>query len=304
MDYGQLLSRTWNIVWENKFLILLGVLVALGSGGNNSISQVSNFDSQGLETGVEIPTPPPEMPEVPEFQRPEGPFPSLLRGIPTVLILVLGILAVFLGLVIWVVSTTAQGGLIAGASAIDAGGGSSFSMAWRAGWQRIGRLLGISILPALPILVGGALGLILFLTSAGVMTALGERAGLPVMGGGAAILGLLGCILLPITLVLGLLSTFANRACMLEDLGVFEAYRRGFSVLTGNFGPALVLFLIQVGINLALGVALILPGLLSLLCCLLWPLLILVQGGIEAYFSTLWTLAWRRWTGEAAALTV
>jgi len=32
MEYGKLLSQAWNITWEHKFLILLGVLVALGGG--------------------------------------------------------------------------------------------------------------------------------------------------------------------------------------------------------------------------------------------------------------------------------
>lgn len=62
-------------------------------------------------------------------------------------------------------------------------------------------------------------------------------------------------------------------------------------MLTENFGSALVLFLIQIVIGLVLDVGLVLPA----LCCLLWPLLLIVQGGIAAYFSTLWTLAWRRW---------
>ena len=31
MDYGSILTRAWRIIWENKWLILLGVLVALGS---------------------------------------------------------------------------------------------------------------------------------------------------------------------------------------------------------------------------------------------------------------------------------
>ncbi len=29
MDYGRLLRRAWDIIWAHKFLILLGVLVAL-----------------------------------------------------------------------------------------------------------------------------------------------------------------------------------------------------------------------------------------------------------------------------------
>ncbi len=97
--------------------------------------------------------------------------------------------------------------------------------------------------------------------------------------------------------VLGALEVFADRACMLEDRGIFGSYRRGLQVLLANFGPALVLFLIQIAIGLAIAVVGLLPGIVLAVCCLLWPLLFLVQGAISAYFSTVWTLAWRRWTG-------
>jgi hypothetical protein len=34
MNYGDLLSRAWKIVWNNKYMFLLGFLAAFGSGGN------------------------------------------------------------------------------------------------------------------------------------------------------------------------------------------------------------------------------------------------------------------------------
>jgi hypothetical protein len=33
MDYKRLLSRAWYLLWEHKFMILLGDLVALGNSG-------------------------------------------------------------------------------------------------------------------------------------------------------------------------------------------------------------------------------------------------------------------------------
>jgi hypothetical protein len=110
----------------------------------------------------------------------------------------------------------------------------------------------------------------------------------------------LACILVPLALILSLLRTFANRACVLEDLGVIPSYRRGWNVLLENLGPAIVLFLIQIGIGIALAIVGFLPGILLALCCLLWPLLLAIEGGIAAYFSTAWTLAWRTWTGETS----
>jgi hypothetical protein len=84
---------------------------------------------------------------------------------------------------------------------------------------------------------------------------------------------------------------------MLEDLGVIASYRRGLNVLVENIGPALILFLLQIVIGAVLAVMLFLPGLIMVLCCILWPVLLLLRGAIAAYFSTMWTLAWREWTG-------
>jgi hypothetical protein len=46
----------------------------------------------------------------------------------------------------------------------------------------------------------------------------------------------------------------------------------------------------------------IVPGILIALCCVLWPLFLVLQGAIAAYFSTVWTLAWREWTAPQPAV--
>jgi hypothetical protein len=84
---------------------------------------------------------------------------------------------------------------------------------------------------------------------------------------------------------------------MLEDMPVLASYRRGWGVLSANLGPAVILFVIQLAIGLGLAIVLFLPGIIMILCCILWPLFLLIQGTISAYFSTMWTLAWREWTG-------
>ena len=286
MDYSKLLSRAWNIVWEHKFLILLGVLVTLsGVGGGSGVSSGADFEREYGDFSL---TPPPGMPD--------WEITALPALTVAAVILFVG-LALVIGIALWVVSTIARGGLIAGASAIDSGASSSFAQAWSAGWQKGWRLLGIGVLPALPGLILLIAGLGLAGVFAGLYSLLGDSAVLPPNAGLVATLAALVCIAAPIALALGLLRTFANRACMLEGLGVFAAYRRGWDVLLDNIGPALVLFLLQIVISIGLGIALFLPGVLMALCCVLWPVLLLVQGAMAAYFSTLWTLAWREWTG-------
>lgn len=302
MDYGELLSRAWNIIWENKFLILLGVLVVIGGAGNGgggaSTSSNFNFDQQDREFRM------PQAPDMedlpPELRR--G-LRSIPWGIPVAVVLLVITLIILIGIPLWVLSTISRGGLIAGVNTIDAGGTSSFAQAFRAGWQKGWRLLGIGILPAIP----GLILLILGLGTAGLLGGLSQiiegQPPIPPVSGALVVIAALACVLVPIALALSLLRALANRACMLEDLGVFAAYKHGLSILLGNFGPALLLFLIQIVVSIGIGIVMILPSIVMTLCCLLWPILILIQGGITAYFSTLWTLAWRQWTGQTTAVT-
>jgi hypothetical protein len=278
MEYGKIVNRSVNIVWDNKYLIVLGILAALsgttfsgggGGGGGNGGGQMGPMPSFGTEEALAV-------------------------GIIIAIIIV----AVIIGLIFWAIGTVARGGLVAGVDTIEEGGTSSFSQAWNAGWQKVWTLLGIGIVPAIP-------GLILFVFGvfAAIVGVLGYSLGLgdlineTGLGAGFGVLALLVlCIVVPIALVLTILRTFAERACMLENLGVIDSYRRGARVLTNNLGEAIVLFLLQIVIFIGLGILLFIPGFIAALCCFLWPLLILFQGAVTAFVSALWTLAWRTWT--------
>lgn len=287
MDYGKLFTRAWGIIWGNKFLIALGILVVLGSAGGTGGTQssISNMSGGRSEVG------PPQF----DFT---APFKNLsLGGLEIALVLFIGsiMLVVLVGL--WILSAIARGALIHGAYAVDDVGSSSFSDAFSAAWQKGWRLIGIGLLPAIPTALLLLVAVVSLVGYTSIETFDGGSAwGVPRSLTAAPILALV-CFFGLASLVLALLRTFANRACMLEDLGVFASYKRGFEVLTDNFGAALVLFILQLALGLVIGVFLFLPGILIALCCLLWPLLLVVQGAFSAYYSTLWTLAWAQWTG-------
>ena len=44
MDYGEIITRAWNITWKNKFLWVLGFLAALTSIGSNSNSIQNSYN--------------------------------------------------------------------------------------------------------------------------------------------------------------------------------------------------------------------------------------------------------------------
>ena len=280
MDYGNLLSRSVNIVWQHKFLILLGILVSLGGGSyssSNARVEVNN-GQPFLELGEE--------------------FTALAVGLLIVLIFV----ALMIGIALWAISTIARGGLIAGVDTIEEGESSSFSQSWRAAWDKAWTLLGIGLIPGIPGLLLFVGGLTALAGYGGLTTFFGEEVS-QISGAGLGItIAALTCIILPVILILSILRNFAERACMLENLGVIDSYRRGTNVIRENLGEAIILFLIQIVTFIILGVLAFFPGLLVLLCCLLWPLLLVVQGAMSAFVSTLWTLAWRKWTGKSALM--
>jgi hypothetical protein len=157
------------------------------------------------------------------------------------------------------------------------------------------------MMKSLPTVGMFVVGLLAFGAYAGIFALFGGDFADPTGWTGLGItIALCACIIIPIVLVLSILRNFAERACMLEDLGVIDSYRRGTNVLMANLGEAIVLILIQIALFIVLGILLFLPGLILILCCFLWPLLLVVQGAIEAFVSALWTLAWRTWTGRTA----
>jgi len=291
VDYSRLLNRAWTIVWAYKFLIFLGVLAALGgSGGGNNFRWQMNGNNGGNQPTIDW-------------------GENIFARIPIWLIVFGAAFVLTLGLMLWVVSTVARGGLIAGVDTIERGEESTFLTAWHVGWQKVWTLLGIALLPLLPLF----LLLVAGVTTAGALAGFaalfrGEVDFLWRTSVGVTLIGL-ACLTIPIAVGLALVRNFAERACLLENLGVLAAYRRGGDVLVHNLGPAIILFLIQIGLSILLGISMIGPGLVMVLCFLLWPLLLLIGGAVAAYFSTLWTLAWREWTvgnptGRLTATTV
>ena len=289
MDYGKTINRAVTIVWEYKFLILLGILAGLAGGSTSSFSGNGSQSGQPVvEPGQGITVDPGQMPGF------SGEAVGLAAGVVVVILCA----ALFIGIALWVVSSIARGGLVAAVDTIESGGKAGFMQGWRAGWQRIWTLLGIGFIPAIPGLLLFMLGIVALGAYGGFAALLGGENALPL---GIAELGIIGvlvaCVAIPIVLALSILRVFAERACMLENLGVVDSYRRGYQVLTANLGEALMLFLLQIVLSIVLAVFFFLPGIIAAICFCLWPLLLAFQGAVTAAVSALWTLAWRTWTG-------
>ena len=114
----------------------------------------------------------------------------------------------------------------------------------------------------------------------------------------------------------------ANRAIVLEDMGMFDGLKRGWEVARANVGPMLVMALILFGIQLVLGIVIVLPIFIivfptifafalgeaqsftplyiALACiCLYAPVSWLLSGILTTYTQSAWTLTYLQVTKKS-----
>ncbi len=273
MSSGVLLSRAWDTFWNNKFLILLGVLVVLGMGPIFALQQ-------------------------------------MLSQWPLSLTCVLIIVAIALWVVGTIARGALIAGVAQTETAGASSFGQAWNAGWRKGWRLVGIGL-IPAVPRFVLgwMIFTVIFLLIFLTGVAAMGGYYDYDPLDTFGAGMSIVvGAIICLLAIVPLVLGLLRLMANRAYVLEDIDVFKSYRRGWEVLRENLRQGIILILIQIVIQIVLNLLLFVlpfvPVLVSSWSWPLWPVLWTVLWPIgsafSAYFSTVWTLAWREWTSKGA----
>lgn len=255
MDYGNVLRRSWQVTWQHKFMIALGFLASLGGGLNSTSSYRADAnDMQSL------------------------PF---MNGNMDAMLPALGAMALgafcflfILGIAFWLLKLVSEAGLIDAAYHLDSGQESSFRSAMSTGWHKLGKLVGLNLL------LFGAIALVVAVLIAVFGVSLagaiggaafgGEDAMTAMAGVGAGLIALFCCLLcgvILLSLLVGILYTFAQRALVLEDRGVIDSIRRGWQVVRENLGEVIILlilfFLISIGVGIAVAVILIPLGIFS-----------------------------------------
>lgn len=314
MDYGQILSRSWRITWNHKFLWVLGFLAALtrvSSGSSNVNYSPSDTSAESIEQMMQL--------------------SALLIGLCCLFLVI--------GLVLWLLSLAAKGGLITAVARLDNGETVTLGDAFRAGTARIGTLIGMNLALLLPIILIAALSLAatfaLFAGSGITFASLAEE---PAAAGDAlaAAFGLfffcfcgLLCGLILLGVFLQFISAFAYRGIMLQGLGAIESISHGWQVFRANVGEVLLLallfFAIGIGFGLAVGVVLFpltlllvvpiigmgmsggTPGVLEILFLVGGSLCLGILGAALASILTTWqsaafTLAYQEWTSKGEQL--
>lgn len=242
MDYGKLLSRAWQLVWQNKFLFVLGFLAALSGGGGGTISGGGGSPGGGGFTDGNFD----QMPDFAGFWAQYG----------WIILLTMGVLLILL-LLFWLLSLVGQGGLIASVHRIENGEKMALGAGFRAGTQHLGRLIGLSLLLALP----GILFFVVFMVGLGAVL-------LPIFSGGEPRMESLGlllaclvplvCLLFPYGIVVTFVKPMAQRSIIIEQQGVMNGIRSGWLVLRQNISDLALLALLFLVLGFLVGIALFL----------------------------------------------
>lgn len=304
-NFGEVLSRAWQIIWKHRVFWIFGILASCGRGGT-SYNSGYNYNSGDFNGGT--PNLPPQLERFFDYMVQNA---TAIIAITVALICIFWIVAIFLG-------TIGRIGLIRGVGQVEAGGAVAFGPLFSESMPYFWRVFGLSVLISLPFifligaLIAGALVFGISMSQGNSSSAFGFLALMPLF------LGCL-CLLVPIGFVINLIIRQAERAIVLENAGVLPALSRGWEIFRTNLGPIFIMAIILAVIGLVVGFVLAIPVLIvvipatlafvagtaasnspnwapmvaALACmCLLSPVLWLVNGIMVAYVESAWTLTY------------
>jgi hypothetical protein len=303
-NFGEILTRAWQIAWKNRVLWIFGILASCGRGG-------SNFNSSSFQGDGGTGTPPDLPPQFMEF------FQWIEQNLTA---FVAGIIA--LACIIWIVtiflSTIGKIGLIRGTAQIDAGAeGLIFGQLFSESTPYFWRILGLSLILSLPFFIFA----IIVAAFAIFGIAASQGSDTPGLGFFATFPLLIGCIclLIPVMLVLGVIFRQAENAIVLEEMSVMPALSRGWEVFRNNLGPIILMAIILAVISFVVGFVIAIPvfvilvpafiafmageaqngtplAIAGICVCLYIPISLLLNGIAIAYTESAWTLTYLRLT--------
>lgn len=296
MDYGEILSKAWQIIWKHKILWLFGLFAGCAAQGGSNGGQINYRVNNGNEV-------PPQMQHL--FDNIASWQVALLVGVILLIVLILFVLAITLG-------TIGKAGLIEGTlTGMERDQSLTFREVWNTSMPYFWRLLGLNLI------VGLGITAVLFLLGIlAVVFTVGT------FGIGLLCLLPLLCVFIPLWWALGIYIQQANLALVVEDLSIPQAFQRGWQVLSENpaeiiimglilgLGGGIINLLIAAPMGFALAPfvgSLILGGeralrsgvLMAGLCLVGYlPILLLLGSVLQAYLQSAWTLTYVALTGS------
>ncbi len=285
-NFGEVLSRAWQIIWKHKVLWIFGIFAGCSRGGGGSSGGGGGGGGNGSGG-----------PSFPQFQQLGQWIDTHLWivAVAVLVILVVIVIAIFLG-------TIGRIGLIKGTYKAEQGAerisfGELFSESMPYFW----RVFGLAFLI-------GLISLFIFipLIFFGIITAgVGFLCVLPLL-----------CILIPVLWAVSVVIEQANVAIVLEDKSIMDGLRKGWEVVRANVVTMIAMGLILFIGSAVLGIIIALPVIIAVLpfvfaavrqsaapvwigivcCAAYFPILLVLNGIVTAYMQTAWALTYMRLT--------
>lgn len=305
MDYGEVLTRAWKIIWKYKVLWIFGILAGFGgsSRGGSGSSAANGIENRFQNRGGEIPY---------QWQQFFLQVQRFLENVPIWVWILLVILMIILVLLVITLGTIGRIGLIRGASLGDEDAPRlSFGSLFREGQRYFWRVILLNLL----VWIASAIFLAIIFIPGVLLSIL-------TLGVGLLCLIPLICLMVPFFWAVGVVIEQAMIAIVLEDLDIGAGLARGWEVFKRNLGTMIVMalilsiggavasFILAVPVLLALVPLFIsfftfssqgllgLPLLSVVLFLVYLPFLIILNGIVQSYIGTAWTLTFRRLTGR------
>jgi hypothetical protein len=269
MDHLKVLKRSFEITWRYRALWVFGILLALttrgggGGGGGGGSGNAGRQPSLPPAGGIHAPQIPPQI-------------------VSTLIVIGIGVACVILLLIVasLVVRYVAETALIRMVNDHEETGEQrSVRQGLRWGWSRTSlRLFLIDLVVMLPLIVGFILLLLLALAPLLLWTTGSRPAGIVGTVAAIGLVVLLVLLFIAVIAVASLLIHFFRRVCALEEVGVRESIRRGYTLVRRHLKDVAIMWLIMVGLTLAWAI-------LTIVATLILVLLGLVLGGGPALLA-------------------
>ncbi len=305
-NFGEVLSRAWQIIWKHKVLWIFGILASCSQG---RFSSGSNGGGGGNGVGTGPTNLPPRLEQLVTIIAQHA---VAFIAVTIALVCVFWIVAIFLG-------TIGRIGLIRGTWQVEGGTenlifGQLFSESTPYFW----RMFGLSFIVGIPfVIIFGALfvGLIVFAISMS-------------RGNNASMFGFFGilplfigcvCLLIPVGIIINMIIRQAERAIVLDDSPILPSISRGWDIFRNNLGTIILMTIILGVIGVVAGFIIAIPVLIvvvpavityvvgnaqnwtpliiaGVLLCLYIPISLLLNGILISYTESAWTLTYMRLT--------
>lgn len=258
IDYGQILSRSKDLVFKHKWLWVYGLVLAVFSGSSgssfNSGRGFSNLSPQSKPTTLPQNFPS-DLPE--KTKEVLGATTSSIQAwlthvpISTWVLLALGILAlIIISFVVQIIITNwAKGALISGLADADAGHPVTLLSTSPKGLASLKRLVLYSLF--ITAIIFAAIFIFILLILLGLLV---FSASSVLMGVWMVLVLIFGGIAFLVTMViLGMVNIFADRLIVLHGYTPLAAWKKGLSLSKGNFLQTILLGIINAGIGCGVG---------------------------------------------------